>query len=74
MRDLSKRTRRLIAGATIALLAAGGTGALVLPGTSKASSAPAVQAARVSAVNPDFLLRVCLTIREIKFGPACVTI
>ena len=68
MRDLSRRARVLMAGGVIGVLGAGITGALVIPTAAQATSAPRAQA------SGEPLVSVCLTIREIHFGPACVAI
>ena len=68
MKDWSKRLKISLAGASVGLLAAGGAAAVVIPASAQAASrAPAVHA------NAS-ILSVCLTIREIHFGPQCLVI
>lgn len=70
MRDLSGRARVLLAGSVVGVLGTGLAGALVIPASAQASSAPA--AAAPASGEP--LVQVCLTIREIHFGPKCVAV
>lgn len=67
MRDLSRRARVMLAGAAIGVLGSGLAGALVIPASAATSSS-----ARATTSDP--LLQVCLTIREIHFGPQCVAV
>ena len=67
MRDLSRRARVLLAGGAIGVLGSGLAGALVIPASAATSSS-----ARATTSDP--LLQVCLTIREIQFGPKCVAV
>lgn len=67
MRHLSRRARVLLAGGAIGVLGSGLAGALVIPASAATSSS-----ARATTSDP--LLQVCLTVREIHFGPACVAV
>jgi len=69
MRDLSRRARILLAGGVIGVLGSGVAGALVIPAAAATSSSAA---AAPASSGP--LLQVCLTIREIHFGPKCVAV
>lgn len=72
MRDLSRRARVLLAGGVIGVLGSGLAGALILPASAQAtSSAASATPASTSGLLP---LTVCLTIREIHFGPQCLTV
>ena len=69
MKQPSRRVRMAVAGLAFSIVAAGSAAAAVLPGGSKASGAPAAHAASKGAV-----LSICLTIKEIHFGPECLVI
>ena len=69
MRDLSRRARILLAGGVVGVLGSGLAGAMVIPATAATSSSAAAAPAA-----SDSLVQVCLTIREINFGPACVAV
>lgn len=68
MRDLSRRAKVLLGGTVVGVLGAGMAGALMIPASAAATSAPAVHSASSST------LTICLTVREIHFGPTCVNI
>ena len=51
------------------VLGSGLAGAMVIPATAATSSSAAAAPAA-----SDSLVQVCLTIREINFGPACVAV
>jgi hypothetical protein len=59
-----------LAGATVAILASGAAAAVVLPAS--AQSASRAPAAMHRTADP--LITVCLTIRELNFGPECLNI
>lgn len=66
MKDLSRRARILLAGGVVGVLGSGLAGAILIPASAQASSAPRAQATAGSIVS------VCLTVREIHLGPICI--
>lgn len=68
MRGLSRRARILLAGSVVGLLGSGLAGALMIPASAQASSAPRAQATAGSLVS------VCLTVTEIHLGPVCIKV
>ena len=69
MRDLSRRARVLLAGGVVGVLGSGLAGAMMVPATAATSSS-----ASAAPASSGPLLQVCLTIREIHFGPKCVAV
>ena len=68
VRDLSRRARILLAGGVMGVLGSGLAGAMVIPATAASPSSAATPA------STDPLVQVCLTVREINFGPKCVAV
>lgn len=66
MRDLSRRARVLLAGTAVGVLGSGLAGAIVLPVAAQTSSASKAQEASLLPIT------VCVTVREIHFGPVCI--
>lgn len=69
MKQLSRKARILLAGSVAGVLGAGLAGALAMPASARTTSAPAAAPA-----SSDPLVQVCLTVREIHFGPTCVAV
>ena len=70
MKQPSRRVRMAVAGLAFSIVAAGSAAVAILPGGSKASGAPAAH----SASAPNALISICLTIKELHFGPECLVI
>ena len=67
MRGVPRRFHRLLGAGIVGLIAAGGAGALFIP-----ASAHTVGDAPAATTSAPKIIQVCLTIREIHFGPDCV--
>lgn len=68
MRDLSRRAKVMLAGTVVGVLGSGLAGAIVIPAAAQASSASKAQASS----GP--IITVCLTVKEVHFGPLCIPI